>query len=155
MSQHMQRMRRWRMGLGCLVVGGFCVLQLVWPLPARAQQETCTPAILQGGYIWQNFGFDVQGETAMPVATAGRLQVDAQGNITGVFAISTADHIETNVPLTGTVTVQANCTGTITGTDSNGNPVINAVIFVDPLTGNLTGVLTDGVVSFFTRKDGT
>ena len=156
MSRRTPRIRRWRMGLGGLVVVGLCVMQLGLSMPARAQPEACTLALLQGGYIWQDFGIIIQGETAIPLATAGRVQVDAAGNVTGVFAGSAAGNIATNVTLTGTVTVQPNCTGTFTGTDGNGDPA-NLALFIDPLTGNMTAVQTDAgfVVSFFLRKDGT
>ncbi len=155
MPRHKQRMRRWRLAMGCLAVGGLFVLQLVLPLSAKAQPEACSLATLQGNYIWNNAGFVVQGEAAIPLALAGRVQIDAAGNMTGVFASSNAGQIRVNLTVAGTVFVQANCTGTVTGVDSEGGP-INAALFIDPVTGHFTALQTDPgtAITYFARKDG-
>src|SRR5271157_2332422 len=78
---------------------------------------TCSNATLVGNYGFTITGTDSAGSLASSV---GQLTADGAGKITGVFANSTAGVISTNVALTGTYSVKASCTGTVTITPSGG-----------------------------------
>jgi hypothetical protein len=80
---------------------------------------SCSNATLAG-----NYGFTVTGVNGSGSLTAavGQLTADGKGGLTGTQTISVAGVISSNVALTGTYSIKANCTGktTITsGTAAN------------------------------------
>ncbi len=79
--------------------------------------SACTNATLLGNYGFTLTGVDAMGQLS---ASVGQLTADGKGNFTGIFANSTAGVISTNVALTGTYSINTNCTGTTTLTPSGG-----------------------------------
>jgi hypothetical protein len=77
----------------------------------------CSNATLVGNYGFTITGVDATGSLA---ASVGQFTADGKGNFTGIFTNSTAGVINTNVALTGTYSVNTNCTGTTTLTPSGG-----------------------------------
>jgi hypothetical protein len=89
--------------------------------------SACSNATLVGNYGFTLTGTDSAGSLA---ASVGQLTADGKGNVTGIFANSTAGAISSNVSLTGTYSVKTNCTGTITITPSGGTASIYSLVVV-------------------------
>lgn len=77
----------------------------------------CSNATLAGNYGFTITGVDGTGQLS---ASVGQLTADGKGNVTGIFTVSNAGVISTNVALTGTYSVNTNCTGATTITPSGG-----------------------------------
>ena len=90
---------------------------LVLGLVSRAQAEECSNASIKGGY-----GLSCEGTVVGvgPLAVIGVLTADGKGNISGVETLSVNGVITSGVTLTGTYTVNADCTGSIVTTAPDG-----------------------------------
>jgi hypothetical protein len=66
---------------------------------------------LRGTYLFADHGVDTTGKT---FAGVGYEVFDGNGNIEGVFSANFNGKITRNEPLSGTYSVKANCTGTLT-----------------------------------------
>jgi hypothetical protein len=76
-----------------------------WAQPARP--ATCSNATLNG-----NLGFVVTGtDSNGPTVVGGQFTADGKGALTGSETISDNGNVTADVPVTGTYTVRANCTG--------------------------------------------
>ena len=84
-------------------------------------KPTCTDAGVKGTYAFQAAGLF---ETIGPVAFTGQLKLDGSGNVTGTESGSLNGTIFSNLELTGTYTVNSNCTGSATITP-HGLPAFN------------------------------
>jgi hypothetical protein len=83
-------------------------------LTSTAQAAPCTLAGIGGSYAYSFAGsISPAANQFVPAAAAGRLTVDAHGNVTGSQTISVAGSAEDET-LTGTYTVAPDCTGTFT-----------------------------------------
>jgi hypothetical protein len=71
-------------------------------------KPTCTDAGVKGIYGFQAAGLF---ETIGPVAFTGQLKLDGAGNVTGTESGSLNGTIFSNLKLTGTYTINSNCTG--------------------------------------------
>ena len=78
-------------------------------LVSRVQAERCSNASFKGSYGASCGGFVGAG----PLAVIGVLTADGKGNISGVETLSVNGVITSGVTLTGTYTVNADCTGSI------------------------------------------
>jgi hypothetical protein len=85
-------------------------------LVSRAQAERCSNASFKGSYGASCGGF--VGDS--PLAVIGVLTADGNGNISGVETLSVNGVITSGVTLTGTYTVNADCTGSIETTAPDG-----------------------------------
>ena len=104
--------------LGFAVLLGLCL--------SVYASASCSNATLVGNYGFTITGVDNTGSLA---ATVGQLTADGNGNLTGIFANSTAGVISSDVTLSGTYSVKTNCTGTTTITPSGSTPTnFNLVI---------------------------
>ena len=86
---------------------------LVLGLVSRVQARECSNASLKGSY-----GASCEGTIvgAGPLAVVSVLTADGDGNISGVETLSVNGVITTGVTLTGTYTVNADCTGSFVST---------------------------------------
>jgi hypothetical protein len=87
-------------------------------------KSTCTAAAINGA-----FGFQGGGVTSSlaPIAFSGQAILDGVSVVTGTETY-TEDGTVSNEPLSGTYTVNSNCTGTITLTFTHSTSTINFVI---------------------------
>ena len=85
-------------------------------LVSRVQAERCSNASFKGSYGASCGGF--VGDS--PLAVIGVLTADGKGNISGVETLSVNGVITSGVTLTGTYTVNADCTGSIVTTAPDG-----------------------------------
>lgn len=85
-------------------------------------QAGCSVRSLQGAYIYAQDGFNVAGETASqrtPFAQSGREVFNGDGTMSGVGTGNFNGEIA-RVTYSGTYTVDADCSGTVTFTDGEG-----------------------------------
>ncbi len=122
---------------------------------AQLPDSGCSLATLSGGYVWQE-AYQIPTEQGIfPGVSAGREIHDGAGNITsGLISTNTPQGAVPPTAYTGTVTVEANCTGTYSITLAGGTPGGGGTIYIDPGSGNFT--LLDesliGIAHF--RRDG-
>jgi len=103
----------------------------------------CSEATLRGTYLFATSGFNVGGKFKGPFAAAGYNLVDGRGHLRTVVSFSLNGKVSRFERDTGTYTVNADCTGTITGSDGT-----HYDIFVAPDGGTMALVETDpGTVS--------
>ncbi len=96
------KMVRFASSTSVLVLALACA---TWAKPAHP--ATCSNATLNG-----NSGFVVTGsDSSGPTVIGGQITADGKGGFTGVETISDNGNITADVPITGTYTVRANCTG--------------------------------------------
>jgi hypothetical protein len=114
----MNRRGLWAAGVGLilLVVVGAGVLSVG---TGHAQNENasrakCSEATLNGTYPFAQNGVEVKGNDQRPFALAGYDVFDGQGGVKGVASGNFNGEVFRKDPFTGTYTVKANCTGTVT-----------------------------------------
>jgi hypothetical protein len=115
----------------------------------HADKDTikCSVATLSGTYVYASDGVQIRGEDRVPFANAGVDVYEGAGKIEGVFSVSFNGQIAQNLTLAGTYTVNADCTGTWTTTDSTAT-VVHFDLFIAPDGSHLTFAATDpGIVS--------
>jgi len=96
-----------------LLAMGMLVLQLGSPQPAKAQYATgCSLSSITGRYGFALTGWVGAGTTQVPLATSGNLTADGAGKLTGNGISVEGGTIYQLGGLTGTYTVNADCTGT-------------------------------------------
>jgi hypothetical protein len=141
----MRRRRSWILGVGLLVALGGVSLAGE-RAPQAGDVLGCSLATLRGTYIFAYEGFNIENGTPIPVAFAGQEVYDGDGTMTGVYSASTNGQITRNVPYTGTYTVNADCTGTLTTTEEIGT--FHYDQFVGPTGDEFSWVATDpGIVA--------
>jgi hypothetical protein len=91
----------------------------VVPGPIQKQAKKCSEATLHGTYLFALDGVDITGEDQVPYAGAGYEVFDGNGKVKGVSSGNTNGQTFRNEPFSGTYTVKADCTGTITYTDDS------------------------------------
>jgi hypothetical protein len=107
----------------------------------------CSLATLQGTYLFEGNGESVSGTTTTPTAFAGSEHFNGAGAVAGSSTFSSGGTIFPRSPFTGTYTLNANCTGTLTiGTS------LHFDLYVAPSGERFTYVQTDpGSVSATTE----
>lgn len=140
--------------------------------PAMAEAPECSLATLKGSYIWDettrtdlswlpSVGAEAFEEHGSPIAHAvsvGHETNDGAGNITSGFmtindTIVDGDGLpepfggaqRTRTGYTGTVAVNADCSGTYAITLTDGSPGGGGDIYIDPYTGNFTMLDTSNI----------
>jgi hypothetical protein len=134
------------------VVMGAAVLVLVASLAASAALAApglgarCSLATLNGTYIMQAQGIQVGGNAPGPFGYASISSYDGKGGTRATYSGSFNGFVLRNQLLTGTYTVNADCTGTETA-DLGGGVVAHYDNFLSPNGNMYTAVQTDsGVV---------
>jgi hypothetical protein len=121
-----------RMKQGVLAAVASLFLLVMWAAPTRAQSGPCSNATLRGAYGGTITGQIVGGPLAGPVTGVIMVTYDGQGKFTVM------DHLVRNGnlpaldwrPSSGTYTLNADCTGTVVSTFTDGQPPAHASIVV-------------------------
>src|SRR5829696_6718158 len=82
-----------------------------------AARATCDVETLHGTYLGANDGVVTGGADKGPFAAAEFQWFDGNGNTEGVFSANYSRNITSKATFSGTSTVNADCTGTVTLTD--------------------------------------
>ena len=83
----------------------------------KAAGAKCSEATLHGTYLFAQNGVELRGTDQRPFALAGYDVFDGNGEVKGVASGNFNGETFRNQTLSGTYTVKANCTGTITFAD--------------------------------------
>ena len=86
----------------------------------NAAEAKCSEATLNGTYLFAADGFNLKGNEQTPFATAGYEVYDGNGKVRGVQSGNFGGEIVRNEHFSGTYTVKADCTATVTY--PNGEP---------------------------------
>jgi len=82
-----------------------------------ASRAKCSEATLEGTYLFAYDGVEIKGDEQLPFAYAGYDVYDGNGKVKTVSSANVNGKITRNEPLSGTYSVKANCTGTLTFED--------------------------------------
>jgi hypothetical protein len=82
-------------------------------------KATCSEATLHGTYLFAYDGVEIKenNHDHAPFAVAGYEVFDGEGKVNTVFSTSVEGEISRNESLSGTYTVNEDCTGTVSYTD--------------------------------------
>jgi hypothetical protein len=83
----------------------------------NASRAKCSVATLKGTYLFAQNGVEIKGNDQRPFALAGYDVFDGNGEVKGVASGNFNGETFRNELLSGTYTVKANCTGTVTFKD--------------------------------------
>ncbi len=86
----------------------------------NAATAKCSEATLDGTYLFAEDGVIIEGNDQVPFALAGYEVYNGNGKVRGVQSGNFGGEIDRKAPFTGTYTVKADCTATVTYT--NGEP---------------------------------
>ena len=90
----------------------------------------CSEATLHGTYLFAQNGVEIKGNDQRPFALAGYDVFDGNGEVRGVSSGNFGGEVFRKEPFTGTYTVKANCTGTVTFT--GGGAATQGDVFIAP-----------------------
>src|SRR5918996_978656 len=107
----------------------------------KATGAKCSKATLQGTYLFAQNGVEIKGNDQRPFAIAGYDVFDGNGEVKGLASGNSNGEVFRKEPFTGTYTVKANCTGTVTFT--GGAAASQGDIFVAPDGSKFAFVRTD------------
>jgi hypothetical protein len=120
----MNRAGLWAGGLALilLVVVGAAALTTVGAGYAKdedASRAKCSEATLHGTYPFAFDGVEIKGNDHIPLAIAGYAVFDGNGKEKSVVSSNFNGEVSRKEPITGTYTVKADCTGTLTFADGS------------------------------------
>jgi hypothetical protein len=140
----MNRKWLWAGGLALiLLVVGAAVLTTVgagYAKDENASRAKCSEATLKGTYLFAQNGVELKGDEQRPFAIAGYDVFDGNGEVSGVASGNFNGEVFRKDPITGTYTVKANCTGTVT---FRGGAATQGDIFIAPDGSKFAFVRTD------------
>jgi hypothetical protein len=87
------------------------------PANENATGAKCSVATLHGTYLFAQNGVEIKGNDQRPFAIAGYDVFDGNGEVKGVASGNFNGETFRNDRFSGTYTVKANCTGTVTFKD--------------------------------------
>ena len=105
-----------------------------------SSRAKCSKATLDGTYLFAQNGVEIKGNEQRPFAIAGFDVFDGDGGVKGVDSGNFNGEVFRKDPFTGTYTVNANCTGTVTFRDG---AAIHGDIFIAPDGSKFAFVRTD------------
>jgi hypothetical protein len=124
-----------------LVVGaGVLTVGAEYAKGENTAKAKCSEATLKGTYLFAENGVEIKGNEQRPFAIAGYDVFDGQGEVKGVDSGNFNGEVFRKDPFTGTYTVKANCTGTVTFRDGD---AIHGDIFIAPDGSKFAFVRTD------------
>ena len=141
----MNRRGLWAGGVALilLVVGAAALLTTVgagYAKDENASRAKCSRATLEGTYLFAQNGVEIKGDEQRPFAFAGYDVFDGNGEVKGVDSGNFNGEVFRNERFTGTYSVKANCTGTVTFRDG---AAIHGDIFIAPDGSKFAFVRTD------------
>src|SRR5215203_388174 len=74
----------------------------------------CSKATLDGTYLFAHDGVDISGNDQAPFTIAGMEKYDGNGKVKAVISANFNGNVVRHESLSGTYTVKADCTGTLT-----------------------------------------
>jgi hypothetical protein len=83
----------------------------------NTSRAKCSDATLKGTYLFAQDGVDVTGNDQVPFALAGYEVFDGNGKVNTVFSANLNGEITRNETLSGTYSVKADCTSTVSYAD--------------------------------------
>jgi hypothetical protein len=83
----------------------------------NASRAKCSEATLEGTYLFAYDGVELKGNDQRPFALAGYDVYDGNGKLKTVFSSNFNGEVSRNETLSGTYSVKADCTGTVTFED--------------------------------------
>jgi hypothetical protein len=108
----------------------------------KATGAKCSEATLQGTYLFAQNGVEIKGNSEQrPFALAGYDVFDGDGGVKGVSSGNFNGEVFRNDRFTGTYSVKANCTGTVTF--RGGGAATQGDIFIAPDGSKFAFVRTD------------
>ena len=120
----MNRRGLWAGGLALIllvVVGAAALLTTVGAGYAKnedaASKAKCSEATLKGTYLFAQNGVEIKGNDQRPFAIAGYDVFDGNGKVRGASSGNFNGEVFRNDRFSGTYSVKANCTGTVTFKD--------------------------------------
>jgi hypothetical protein len=142
----MNRKGLWAGGLALIlvVVGAAALLTTVgagYAKDENASRAKCSKATLKGTYLFAEDGVELKGNDQRPFAIAGYDVFDGNGEVKGVSSGNFNGEVFRKEPFTGTYTVKANCTGTVTF--RGGGAATQGDIFIAPDGSKFAFVRTD------------
>jgi hypothetical protein len=107
---------------------------VVPPGPVQEQAKNCSEATLHGTYLFALDAVDIsiRGEDQVPFAEAGYEVYDGNGKVKGVASGNFNGEVFRNVSFSGTYTVKADCTATVTYPGDPGEPDSTYDLFIAP-----------------------
>jgi hypothetical protein len=102
------------MVLGFLGVVGVLAVGAGYAKDENADRAKCSEATLDGTYLFAQNGVEIKGNDQRPFAIAGYDVFDGNGKVRGVSSGNFGGEVFRKDPFTGTYTVKANCTGSVT-----------------------------------------
>jgi hypothetical protein len=134
-----------------LATGGALALTGTAQATGSTNPAACNLATLQGYYLFAGNGWSVTGNVNTPTTFAGAETFNGAGTVAGSSTFASGATIYPRGPFTGTYTLAANCTGTLTiGT------TLHFDIYVAPSGASFTYIQTDpGAVSATTENQAT
>jgi hypothetical protein len=141
----MNRRGLWAGGLALILLVVGAALTTVGAGYAKDENASsrakCSVATLKGTYLFAQNGVEIKGNSEQrPFAIAGYDVFDGNGEVKGVDSGNFNGEVFRKDPFTGTYTVKANCTGTVTFRDGD---AIHGDIFIAPDGSQFAFVRTD------------
>ena len=96
----------------------------------KASRAKCSEATLEGTYLFAQNGVEIKGAEQRPFALAGYDVFDGNGKVRGVSSGNFGGEVFRKDHFTGTYSVKANCTGTVTFRD--GGAATQGDVFIAP-----------------------
>jgi hypothetical protein len=118
------------MVLGVVGLVGVLVVGRGFANDENASRAKCSEATLKGTYLFAQNGVEIKGNDQRPFALAGYDVFDGNGKVRGVSSGNFGGEVFRKDPFTGTYTVKANCTGTVTFRD--GGAATQGDVFIAP-----------------------
>jgi hypothetical protein len=107
----------------------------------NAAGAKCSEATLEGTYLFAQNGVEIKGDEQRPFALAGYDVFDGNGKVRGVSSGNFGGEVFRKDHFTGTYSVKANCTGTVTFRD--GGAATQGDVFIAPDGSMFTFVRTN------------
>jgi hypothetical protein len=111
----------WAVCAVLLVVGLVVVLAMgtVYAEDENASGAKCSEATLDGTYLFADNGFVIKDNEKVPFASSGYEVYDGNGHVKGVSTINLNGKVSSNERFSGTYSVKADCTSTVTYSDGS------------------------------------
>jgi hypothetical protein len=101
-------------GLGLVGVVGVLAIESGYAQNENAAGAKCSEATLDGTYLFAENGFFLEGNDQVPFAESGYEVYNGNGKVRGVSSGNFGGEVFRKEPFTGTYTVKADCTATVT-----------------------------------------